>query len=48
MEKGYCQNSHRARNYFGVGDFVGVLIDFLIVAGVVFLVAKYGRKMGLK
>lgn len=28
-----------------VGDFAGVVIDFLIVAGVVFLVAKYGRKM---
>jgi len=33
---------------FGVGDFVGVVIDFLIVAGVIFLIARYGRKMGLK
>ncbi len=33
---------------FGVGDFVGVVIDFIIVAGVVFLIAKYGRKAGLK
>jgi len=33
---------------FGVGDFVGVLVDFIIVAGVVFLMAKYGRKLGLK
>lgn len=33
---------------FAVGDFVGVIIDFLIVAGVVFLIAKYAGKMGLK
>jgi large conductance mechanosensitive channel len=33
---------------FAVGDFVGVIVDFLIVAGVVFLVAKYAGKMGLK
>jgi len=33
---------------FGVGDFVSVLVDFMIVAGVVFLIAKYGRKLGLK
>ena len=31
-----------------IGDFVGVLIDFFIVAGVVFLIAKYGRKIGMK
>ncbi|MGD0177304.1 MAG: MscL family protein [Candidatus Bathyarchaeia archaeon] len=29
---------------FGVGDFVGVIIDFLIVAVVVFLIAKYAGK----
>ena len=33
---------------FAVGDFVGVVIDFLIVAAVIFLIAKFGRKMGLK
>ena len=33
---------------FAVGDFVGVLMDFLIVAGVIFLIAKYAGKMGLK
>ncbi len=33
---------------FGVGDFVSVLVDFIIVAGVVFLMSKYGRKLGLK
>ncbi len=33
---------------FALGDFVGVVIDFLIVALVVFLIAKYARKMGLK
>ena len=32
---------------FVVGDF-GVVIDFIIVAGVVFLIAKYARKAGLK
>ena len=32
---------------FGVGDFVGVIIDFLIVAVVVFFIAKYaGRALG--
>lgn len=33
---------------FAVGDFVGVILDFLIVAGVVFLIVKYAGKMGLK
>ena len=33
---------------FAVGDFVGVIIDFLIVAAVIFVVAKYAGKMGLK
>jgi large conductance mechanosensitive channel len=33
---------------FAVGDFVGVIIDFLIVAAVIFAVAKYARRMGLK
>ena len=33
---------------FAVGDFVGVVIDFSIVALVVFLIAKHARKMGLK
>ena len=33
---------------FGVGDFVSVVIDFLIVAFVIFLIARYARKMGLK
>jgi len=32
---------------FGVGDFVGVIINFLIVAVVVFFIAKYaGKAMG--
>jgi large conductance mechanosensitive channel len=31
-----------------VGDFVGVLIDFLIVAGVIFLIVRYAKKMGMK
>ncbi len=29
---------------FAVGDFVGVIIDFLIVSAVVFLIAKYAGK----
>ena len=29
---------------FAVGDFVSVIIDFLIVAVVVFFIAKYGEK----
>jgi large conductance mechanosensitive channel len=33
---------------FAVGDFIGVVIDFLIVAGVIFLIAKYARRMGIK
>lgn len=33
---------------FGIGDFVGVIIDFLIVAVVVFMIGKYARKIGLK
>ncbi len=32
---------------FAVGDFVGVIIDFLIVALVVFLIIKQARKIGL-
>jgi len=30
---------------FAVGDFVGVIVDFLIVAVVVFFIAKYAGKM---
>lgn len=33
---------------FAIGDFVGVIIDFLIVASVIFLIANYGRKAGLE
>ncbi len=33
---------------FAVGDFVGVIIDFLIVAAVIFVIAKHAEKMGLK
>ena len=29
---------------FAVGDFVGVIVDFLIVAVVVFLIAKYAAR----
>lgn len=33
---------------FAIGDFAGVMIDFLIVAVVIFVIAKYAGKMGLK
>jgi large conductance mechanosensitive channel len=33
---------------FGIGDFVGVIIDFGIIALVIFFIAKLGRKAGLK
>jgi large conductance mechanosensitive channel len=33
---------------FAVGDFVGVIVDFLIVACVIFLIARYSKKLGLK
>ena len=33
---------------FAIGDFVGVIIDFLIVAAVIFAIAKYAGRMGLK
>jgi large conductance mechanosensitive channel len=33
---------------FALGDFVSVMIDFIIVAAVVFLIAKYAEKVGLK
>jgi len=33
---------------FAVGDFVGVMVDFLIVAAVIFVIAKYAGKVGLK
>ena len=33
---------------FAIGDFIGVMIDFMIVALVVFLIAKYARRMVLK
>ena len=33
---------------FALGDFVGVIINFLIVACVIFFIAKYAKKIGLK
>jgi len=33
---------------FAVGDFLGVVIDFVIVAFVIFWIAKYAKKIGLK
>ncbi|MGI0074997.1 MAG: MscL family protein [Nitrosotalea sp.] len=33
---------------FGIGDFIGVVIDFLIISIVIFVIAKFGRKAGLK
>jgi large conductance mechanosensitive channel len=31
-----------------LGDFVGVIIDFAIVSLVIFLIARYAKKIGLK
>jgi large conductance mechanosensitive channel len=33
---------------FAVGDFVSVIVDFSIVAVVIFLIARYAGKIGLK
>ena len=33
---------------FGMGDFVGVIIDFSIVSVVIFFIAKYAKKVGVK
>jgi large conductance mechanosensitive channel len=33
---------------FAIGDFVGVILDFLIIAGVVFVIARYARRLGAK
>ena len=33
---------------FAVGDFVGVLIDFVIVAIVIFMIARYARSLNVK
>lgn len=30
---------------FAIGDFIGVVIDFLIVAGVVFMISKFAGKI---
>jgi len=33
---------------FVIGDFIGVILDFLIVAAVIFVIARYTKKIGLK
>lgn len=33
---------------FAIGDFISVIIDFAIIAFVIFIIAKFGRKAGLK
>ena len=33
---------------FAVGDFVGVIVDFLIVSVVIFVIVKYAKKAGMK
>jgi large conductance mechanosensitive channel len=30
---------------FAIGDFIGVIIDFIIVAAVVFMISKFARKI---
>ncbi len=34
--------------HFALGDFVGVIINFMIVVIVIFLIARYASKAGLK
>lgn len=34
--------------HFALGDFVGVIINFMIVVVVIFFIAKYASKVGLK
>ena len=31
-----------------IGDFVGVVVDFVIVASVVFIMVKYAKRVGIK
>ena len=33
---------------FGVGDFVAVIIDFIIIVLVVFMIVKFAKRAGLK
>ncbi|HSB56213.1 MAG TPA: MscL family protein [Nitrosopumilaceae archaeon] len=33
---------------FGIGDFVGAVIDFLIIVLVLFLIVKFAKKSGIK
>lgn len=33
---------------FAVGDFIGVIIDFVIISFVIFIIAKFARKAGMK
>jgi large conductance mechanosensitive channel len=33
---------------FAVGDFIGVVVDFVIVASVVFILVKYAKRAGVK
>ena len=33
---------------FGVGDFVAVIIDFIIIVFVVFMIVKFAKRAGLK
>jgi len=33
---------------FLIGDLAGVMVDFLIVAAVIFLLARYARRYGIK
>ncbi len=33
---------------FAIGDFISVIIDFIIIAYVIFFIAKFGRKAGMK
>ncbi len=34
--------------HFGIGDFVAAVTDFLIIMVVIFFIAKFGKRAGLK
>jgi large conductance mechanosensitive channel len=33
---------------FAIGDFIGVVVDFIIIAFVVFIMVKYAKRAGIK
>ncbi|WP_157927037.1 hypothetical protein [Candidatus Nitrosotalea okcheonensis] len=46
--KSYNHHTDRKWDEFWNRRLVGVVIDFLIISIVIFVIAKFGRKSGLK